>query len=97
MPLLKLFCFHINVNGSWKTVLRLLQTKGDCSSQRVVKLQISLYIHGFKKGGCTNSWNKNLLIAAKHKIPHLNHRSLEAGKADGFLVSYSTHVPGHQR
>lgn len=77
------------MNRSWKTVVSLLQTKGDYPSERLVKLQISLYIYGFKKGVCMNSWNKNLLIAAKHRIPHLNNKSQEAGKVDGFWVSYS--------
>lgn len=79
------------MNRSRKTVQSLLQTKGDCSLERLVKLQISLYIYGFKKGVCTNSWNKNLLIAAKHKIPNLYNRSQKAGKVDGFWVSYSIH------
>lgn len=30
-------------------------------------------------------------IATKHKIPHVHHKSLEAGKVDGFWVWYNTH------
>lgn len=86
MSLLKLFCFYIDVNGSWNTFLRLLQTsklilhRGQPSCSLSQSNVNDRSIHMASKGGCTNLRNKNSLFAAKYKILYLNHKSREAGK-----------------